>query len=152
MRDVQATGRGAHTLAGISGYCVGALNIPGHPLPWEEEARTFAYPSNLAHPLDIKIEASNGASDYGNKFGEPVVLGYTRSYGQTVRTLGADGKVNPIERREWIKPVMFTAGVGMLDARHSKKNDPEPVSCMVVYLHYNISSHCVLPYIGYGCL
>ncbi len=63
MRDVQATGRGAHCLAGIVGYCVGSLNIPGHDLPWE--SKEFNYPSNLAKPLDIKIEASNGASDYG---------------------------------------------------------------------------------------
>lgn len=68
LRDVQATGRGAQTLAGICGYCVGSLNIPGHVLPWEIEAGGFSYPRNLARPLDIKIDASNGASDYGLYF------------------------------------------------------------------------------------
>ena len=43
-------------------------NIPG-------EDNEFAYPPNLASPLQILIDASNGASDYGNKFGEPVVQG-----------------------------------------------------------------------------
>ena len=124
LRDVQATGRGAHTLAGVAGYCVGNLNIPGHYLPWESS--DFEYPSNLARPLDIKVEASNGASDYGNKFGEPVIVGFTRSYGQLTvpNTTNAEDS-NTFERREWIKPIMFTAGVGMLDSRHSSKNTPE---------------------------
>lgn len=46
----------------------------------------------------ILIDASNGASDYGNKFGEPLVAGYTRSFG--LRLPSGD-------RREWIKPIMF---------------------------------------------
>eukprot|EP00981_Chlorochromonas_danica_P000290 scaffold67_cov180-Ochromonas_danica.AAC.4 len=114
LRDVQATGRGAHTLAGVSSYCVGNLNIAGHPLPWED--RSAAYPPNLALPVTIIVESSNGASDYGNKYGEPVVAGFTRSFGQ---------RLPSGERVEWIKPIMFTAGVGMLDARHSVKGGPE---------------------------
>lgn len=66
LRDVQATGRGAHTLAGISAYCVGNLRIPHNPMPWEhKEGAEVVYASNLATPLDIEVEASNGASDYG---------------------------------------------------------------------------------------
>ena len=114
LRDVQATGRGAHTVAGISAYCVGNLHIPGSLRPWEEIGQP--YPDTLASPLDIEIEASNGASDYGNKYGEPVVCGFTRSFGQRL----PNG-----ERVEWIKPVMFTAGVGSMDARHAAKGSPE---------------------------
>jgi phosphoribosylformylglycinamidine synthase len=114
LRDVQATGRGAHTLAGISSYCVGNLNIPTHSLPWED--KSASYPNNLALPVTIIVEASNGASDYGNKYGEPVVAGFSRSFGQRL----PNG-----ERVEWIKPIMFTAGVGMLDDRHAKKGEPE---------------------------
>ncbi len=66
LRDVQATGRGAHSLAGISAYCVGNLHIPDHNLPWEQDSSNTVYPSNLAKPLTIEIEASNGASDYGS--------------------------------------------------------------------------------------
>ena len=75
LRDVQATGRGAHSVAGISAYCFGNLFIPGYPLPWEPipGSRDALNPPNLASPLDIAIDASNGASDYGNKYGEPVV-------------------------------------------------------------------------------
>lgn len=80
IRDVQSTGRGALTVAGISAYCVGNLQIPGYALPWEDAS--FQYPSNLASPLQIEIQGSNGASDYGNKYGEPVVAGFTRSFGK----------------------------------------------------------------------
>ena len=110
IRDVQATGRGAHVIAGTAAYCVGNLRIPGYKLPWEDES--FEYPNNLASPLQIEIEASNGASDYGNKFGEPVIQGFTRSFGMRL----PNG-----ERREWIKPIMFTAGIGQMDARHIEK-------------------------------
>jgi phosphoribosylformylglycinamidine synthase len=113
LRDVQATGRGALFVAGTAAYCVGNLHIPGYELPWED--KTFSYPSNLASPLTIEVEASNGASDYGNKFGEPVIQGFTRSFGLRL----PDG-----ERREWLKPIMFTAGVGQLDSSHVEKNEP----------------------------
>lgn len=72
IRDVQATGRGAFVVAGVSAYCMGALRIPGYTLPWEEDDSLRQIAANLAPPLQIQIEASNGASDYGNKFGEPV--------------------------------------------------------------------------------
>ena len=67
IRDVQATGRGALVVAGTAAYCVGNLHLPDYPLPWENAE--FGYPPNLASPSAIEIEASNGASDYGNKFG-----------------------------------------------------------------------------------
>lgn len=120
LRDVMATGRGAYTVAGVSSYCVGNLNIPDYDLPWED--KDFIYPNNLALPLDIEIEASNGASDYGNKFGEPVIHGFTRSFGQRL----PNG-----ERFEWVKPIMFSAGVGMMDDLHKAKFDPE-VGMLVV--------------------
>jgi phosphoribosylformylglycinamidine synthase len=114
IRDVQATGKGSLVVAGTAAYCVGNLQIPGYKLPWED--LSFEYPDNLASPLQIEIQASNGASDYGNKFGEPLIQGYTRSFGMRM----PDG-----ERREWIKPIMFTGGVGQIDAKHIKKNNPE---------------------------
>jgi len=113
IRDTHATGRGSHVIAGTAAYCVGNLNIPGYELPWER--RDYVYPSNLASPLKIEIDASNGASDYGNKFGEPLIQGFTRSFGMTL----PDG-----ERREWIKPIMFTGGVGQINAAHITKEEP----------------------------
>lgn len=112
IRDVQATGTGGLVVAGTAAYCVGNLRIPGYELPWEDAA--YSYPHNLASPLRIEVEASNGASDYGNKFGEPVIQGFTRSFGLRM----PDG-----ERREWIKPIMFSAGVGQIDSRHTDKTE-----------------------------
>lgn len=114
IRDVQAVGRGGLVVAGTAGYCVGNLRIPGYEQPWEDP--TFQYPGNLARPLQIEIDASNGASDYGNKFGEPMIQGFTRAFGM---------RLPSGERREWIKPIMFTAGVGQMDSRHVVKEQPE---------------------------
>lgn len=113
IRDVHATGKGSLVVAGTAAYCVGNLFIPDYPLPWEHGSMT--YPSNLASPLTIEIEASNGASDYGNKFGEPLIQGFTRSFGLRL----PDG-----ERREWIKPIMFTGGVGQINDLHTEKDAP----------------------------
>ncbi|EHB04518.1 Phosphoribosylformylglycinamidine synthase [Heterocephalus glaber] len=115
IRDVQCTGRGAHVVAGTAGYCFGNLCIPGYSLPWEDPS--FQYPGNFARPLEIAIEASNGASDYGNKFGEPVLAGFARSLGLQL----PDG-----QRREWIKPIMFSGGIGSMEAEHVGKQPPEP--------------------------
>ncbi|XP_029169717.1 phosphoribosylformylglycinamidine synthase [Nylanderia fulva] len=110
LRDVQGIGRGGNYIAGTAGYSIGNLHVSGYDLPWEE--KDAIYPSNMASPLEIIIEASNGASDYGNKFGEPVVSGFARSYGAT-NIAG--------ERREWIKPIMFSGGLGTMDANLAKK-------------------------------
>nr|MDJ0623029.1 phosphoribosylformylglycinamidine synthase [Desulfocapsaceae bacterium] len=109
IRDVQGTGRGGFVIAGTAGYCVGNLNIPGYELPWE---KNNSRPDNLASPLEIEIEASNGASDYGNKFGEPLIQGFTRSF---------DLRLKNGERWAYIKPIMFTGGIGQIDARHIEK-------------------------------
>lgn len=114
IRDVEATGKGGLAIAGTVGYCVGNLNIPGYDLPWED--KNFIYPKNFALPLKIEIEASNGASDYGNKFGEPLIQGFTRSFGMIL----LNG-----ERQEWLKPIMFTGGVGQMDGIHIKKEKPK---------------------------
>ncbi|XP_041046632.1 phosphoribosylformylglycinamidine synthase isoform X2 [Carcharodon carcharias] len=114
IRDVQCTGRGAHTIAGTAGYCFGNLLCPGYEQPWEDQM--FTYPRNFARPLEVAIEASNGASDYGNKFGEPVLAGFARSFGMLLPNLG---------RREWLKPVMFSAGIGTIEDLHISKEQPE---------------------------
>nr|XP_042714906.1 phosphoribosylformylglycinamidine synthase-like isoform X2 [Chrysemys picta bellii] len=115
IRDVQCTGRGAHVIAGTAGYSFGNLHIPGYPLPWEDPA--LPYPQNYAHPLQVAIRASDGASDYGNKFGEPVLAGFARSFGQWL----PNG-----QRREWIKPIMFSGGIGTMEDIHVLKEPPKP--------------------------
>ena len=113
IRDNQAVGRGGHVVASGVGYSVGNLHIPGYDLPWEQDGHVP--PTNLAAPLDILIQASNGASDYGNCFGEPLILGHVRTFGQ----------LTPGGYRSWYKPIMYSEGVGMIDARHVQKGQPE---------------------------
>jgi phosphoribosylformylglycinamidine synthase len=112
IRDIQAMGQGGLVIGGTAGYCVGNLLIPGYDLPWED--KSLSYPSTLASPLDIEIRASDGASDYGNKFGEPVISGFTRSF---------DLRLKNKERWAFIKPIMFTGGIGQIDARHLEKGE-----------------------------
>jgi len=114
IRDVQGTGRGGFVVAGTAAYCVANLHIPGYEQPWE--APGLEYPGNLARALAIEIEASNGASDYGNKFGEPLIQGFTRSF---------DMVLPSGERWAFLKPIMFAGGIGQIDGRHTAKADPE---------------------------
>lgn len=86
----------------------------GYNQPYEEP--NLKYPPTFAQPLQIIIDASNGASDYGNKFGEPVVSGFAMSYG--VRNAAG-------ERDEYVKPIMFSAGLGIMNANQTIKLDPK---------------------------
>lgn len=112
IRDNQVVGRGGLVIAAGAAYCVDNLHIPGYDLPWEDK---WSHPPNLASPLEILIRASDGASDYGNKFGEPVIYGFTRSFGLEL----------PDGRRGWFRPIMYTVGAGQIDDRHIKKGEPE---------------------------
>ena len=119
IRDVQGTGKGGFVMAGTAGYCVANLHIPGYDMPWETSSPC---PSNLASALTIEIEASNGASDYGNKFGEPLIQGFTRSF---------DLRLDNGERWGFLKPIMFTGGIGQIDDRHTEK-DAEKKGMIIV--------------------
>ena len=124
LRDVLATGRGGLMIAGTAGYCVGNLLLDDYELDYEE---------NISDRLDVKlkgwkilIEASNGASDYGNKIGEPLILGFTRSYGQTMLCEYNNEITQNEERIEWIKPIMFSGGIGSIYKNHTTKKTPKP--------------------------
>ncbi|GLT43829.1 hypothetical protein SLA2020_177590 [Shorea laevis] len=120
IRDTHATGRGSFVVGSTAGYVTGNLLLEGAFAPWEDAS--FSYPSNLASPLEILIEASNGASDYGNKFGEPLIQGFTRTFGM---------RLPSGERREWLKPIMFSGGIGHIDHTHISKGEPD-VGMLVV--------------------
>ena len=87
----------------------------------------------FAAPIDVAVEASNGASDYGNKFGEPVLTGFARSFGLSL----PNG-----EWREYIKPIMFSAGIGMLEDIHIKKQAAEEGE---IFLHFFMSMYLPNP-------
>lgn len=103
------SGRGGTTGVGLAGYCTCSLFIPGYVLPWE--IRYWHHPENLATGLEIMIGASNGASAYGNCIGEPVIGGIARTYESL--------------ERAWIKPIMWTGGVGNVLDSHIKKGSPQ---------------------------
>ncbi len=112
IRDNTAVGRGGITGIGVAGYFVGNLFIPGHTIPGEVAGQNK--PSAYASPLKILIEGSNGVSSYGNQFGEPLTLGFTRTFGQII------GK----EWREARKPILYSGGVGHLFSEHLDKLAP----------------------------
>lgn len=117
LRDVQAVGRGGVPIAGTAGYCVGCLNIPGYDTNFEN--RFWKYPKTFAPPLQILIEASDGASDYGNKFGEPLICGFAISYG--LRNMGYFWESR---REEYVKPIMFSGGLGTMPSNMREKETP----------------------------
>eukprot|EP00210_Caulerpa_lentillifera_P008256 g7879.t1 len=127
IRDTHATGRGSIMGAATAGYCVGNLKFeqplnPNYTSLHQWSVEQFSYPEELATSNQVLIEASNGVSDYGNKFGEPVIAGFTRSFGQRL----PDGS-----RREWIKPIMFSGGLGQINHLHLEKLEAE-LSMLVV--------------------
>ncbi len=113
LRDDMGVGRGGYIVANTAGYAVGSLFIEGLELPWEDVIGQ--HPSNIMKPIDILVQASNGASDYGNKFGDPIINGFVRSF---------DMRIPGGERRAWIKPIMFTGGVGYIREEHIRKEEP----------------------------
>lgn len=117
IRDNISVGRGGYMRAAGAGYCVGNLHIPCYEQPWEVYDKLgWRHPDNLASPLDILIQASNGASDYGNAIGEPVIYGICRAFGLPMH----DGYWS------WFKPIMYTVGAGFIDDRHTVKGKPKP--------------------------
>ncbi len=119
IRDNSAAGRGSLPYAGLAGYCVGNLFLPDHPLPGETVGGEDL--ARYASPLKILVRGSHGVSDYGNRFGEPLIGGFTRTFGLVVNG----------EDREFRKPVLYSGGIGRLSADHIRKNAPVPGMAIV---------------------
>jgi len=118
IRDEGATGRGAKPKAGLVGFSVSSLRLPGAARPWEgREAR----PDRLASPLQIMLEGPIGAASFNNEFGRPNLAGYFRCYEQEV-----DGVV-----RGYHKPIMLAGGIGNVRAGHAKKAAVPPGALLV---------------------
>jgi phosphoribosylformylglycinamidine synthase len=110
IRDEGATGRGSKPKAGICGFSVSNLRIPGHVRPWEGPE---SKPDRIASPLAIMLDGPIGAASFNNEFGRPNLCGYFRTYEQEV-----DGVV-----RGYHKPIMLAGGVGNIAAQHAHKVD-----------------------------
>jgi len=112
IRDEGATGRGGTPKAGITGFCVSDLRLPGASRPWELE---MLHPSRLATPLEIMIEAPVGAASFNNEFGRPNIGGFFRTLEVTSETHQSK------RRRGYHKPIMLAGGVGNIRSEHVKK-------------------------------
>jgi phosphoribosylformylglycinamidine synthase len=120
IRDEGATGRGAKPKAGLCGFSVSSLRLPGYERPWEgKESR----PDRIASPLAIMIEGPIGAAAFNNEFGRPNLAGYFRAYEQEV-----GGVV-----RGYHKPIMIAGGIGNVRAGHARKGEI-PVGALLIQL------------------
>jgi len=119
IRDEAATGTGSKTKAGICGFMVSNLRVPGHVQPWEREGAE--HPRRLASPLAIMLEGPIGGAAFGNEFGRPQLTGFFRTYEEQVgdRYLG------------YHKPIMIAGGMGSIRREHVQKKDVVPGAWIV---------------------
>jgi len=125
IRDEGATGIGSKPKAGLCGFSVSNLRIPGFEQPWEID---YGKPDRIVSALDIMIDGPIGAAAFNNEFGRPNLAGYFRTYEQDVSV--AQDKS---DLRGYHKPIMIAGGVGNIDARHVHKKEV-PAGSLVIQL------------------
>lgn len=114
IRDEGATGRGSKPKAGLVGFTVSNLRIPGAEQPWEAN---YGKPQRIVSALDIMIEGPLGGAAFNNEFGRPNLLGYFRTYEQEVSSF------NGVEVRGYHKPIMLAGGLGNIRKSHIEKGE-----------------------------
>ena len=114
IRDEGATGIGAKPKAGLTGFSVSNLKIPGMVQAWEGD---FGKPERIASALDIMIAAPLGAAAFNNEFGRPNTCGYFRTFEQQ----GPEAGRTVI--RGYHKPVMIAGGLGNVRRPDVEKKD-----------------------------
>jgi len=124
IRDEGATGRGSKPKAGLCGFSVSNLRIPGHQQPWETD---FGKPGRIVTALDIMIDGPLGAAAFNNEFGRPNILGYFRTYEEKVPSH------NGVEIRGYHKPIMLAGGLGNIRDEHVQKGEI-PVGAKLIVL------------------
>ena len=124
IRDEGATGRGAKPKAGLIGFSVSNLRIPGAEQPWEID---FGRPDRIVSALDIMLEGPIGGASFNNEFGRPNLCGYFRTF--EAKVPGSNGE----ELRGYHKPIMLAGGLGNIRAEHVEK-DSFPVDSPLVVL------------------
>lgn len=113
IRDEGATGRGSKPKAGLCGFSVSNLRLPGAAQPWEID---YGKPERIVSALDIMLEGPVGAASFNNEFGRPNLCGYFRTYEASVP--GPNG----MELRGYHKPIMLAGGLGNIRAEHIEKH------------------------------
>ncbi|HXC02428.1 MAG TPA: phosphoribosylformylglycinamidine synthase [Opitutaceae bacterium] len=152
IRDEGATGRGSKPKAGLTGFTVSNLKLPGAIQPWEKEN---GKPGRIVSALDIMIEGPLGGAAFNNEFGRPAINGYFRTFEAAVpaataavqssqftvhgsKTPASDSQPSTLdsglstELRGYHKPIMLAGGLGNIRAGHIEKNPINPGDKLVV--------------------
>ncbi|MEC8208448.1 MAG: phosphoribosylformylglycinamidine synthase, partial [Pseudomonadota bacterium] len=124
IRDEGATGRGSKPKAGLVGFTVSNLRIPGYEQPWETD---FGKPGRIVNALDIMTEGPLGGAAFNNEFGRPNLLGYFRTYEEKVSSHNGE------EVRGYHKPIMLAGGLGNIRSEHVQKGEI-PVGAKLIAL------------------
>ncbi|MGZ4958169.1 MAG: phosphoribosylformylglycinamidine synthase [Methylomonas sp.] len=124
IRDEGATGRGSATKAGLTGFSVSHLKIPGFTQPWEADN---GKPERIVSALDIMLEGPIGGAAFNNEFGRPNIAGYFRSFEQPSET------GEPNQYRGYHKPIMIAGGMGNIRPMLVDKH-PIPAGSLIVIL------------------
>lgn len=119
IRDEAATGRGAKSKMGMTGFTVSNLNLPRAKRAWE---KSYGKPNRIMAPLDIMIDAPLGGAAFANEFGRVNLAGYFRTYEQKIQddVLG------------YHKPLMIAGGLGNIRTMHIKKQKLKPGDKLLV--------------------
>ena len=129
IRDEGATGRGAKPKAGLTGFSVSNLNIPGNIQPWEiyqqpvVGKQSYGKPARIVSSLQVMLQGPIGGAAFNNEFGRPNLAGYFRTFEELV-----DG-----EMRGYHKPIMLAGGLGQIAAQHVEK-EKFPAGSLLIQL------------------
>ena len=121
IRDEGATGRGGKPKAGLTGFSVSDLRIPGHPQPWEKDR---PLPPKLASAFEIMRDGPLGAAAFNNEFGRSCLGGYFRTYEHETSEAGL--------RRGYDKPIMLAGGIANLRRSDVQKRELQPGHAVIV--------------------
>jgi phosphoribosylformylglycinamidine synthase len=121
IRDEGATGIGGRSKAGLGGFMVSNLRVPGFPMPWERD--DIEFPTRLATPFEIMMEGPIGGAGFGNEFGRPQLCGFFKTYEEVY-----NGRF-----RGYHKPIMLAGGMGNIKRGHVAKRDI-PVGAYILQL------------------
>lgn len=113
IRDEAATGRGAMSKAGMTGFSVSHLRIPDFIQPWEFDV---GKPHRIASALEIMIEGPLGGAAFNNEFGRPNLSGYFRTFEAV--NFGSAGS----DYYGYHKPIMIAGGMGNVRPHHVNKH------------------------------
>lgn len=146
IRDEGATGRGSKPKAGLTGFTVSNLRIPGAVQPWEQD---HGKPGRIVSALDIMLDGPLGAAAFNNEFGRPAINGYFRTYEAEVPGAGGTTSVSsvppPTELRGYHKPIMLAGGLGNIREGDVQKGAINPGDKLIV-----LGGPCMLIGLGGG--